>query len=100
MRPVRATLAAAILIATVTLVTQDPPARGRGASQPPPNPLGQPLLDPAGKIRDEAVIHTPLAGADARYADLDGGRMKEILEDFVAISDRNRAAGDVFWGRN
>jgi peptidase M28-like protein len=100
MRRVRATLAAFILIATATVVAQDPPARGRGASPPPPNPLGQPLLGPTGKVRDDAVIRAPLAAADAKYADLDGVKLKEVLEEFVAISDRNRSAGDVFWGRN
>jgi len=92
--------AAAIAIVGVTISAQNPPARGRGVPPAPPNPLGQPLLDPAGHVRDDAIIHAPLAPADAKYADLDGRRMKDILKEIVAISDKNRDAGEVFWGRN
>jgi hypothetical protein len=95
-----AAAAIAIAIAGATMFAQNPPARGRGGPPPPPNPLGQPLLDPAGHVRDEAMIHAPLAAADAKYADIDGRRMKDILKEIVAISDRNRDAGDAFWGRN
>lgn len=67
---------------------------------PEPNPLGQPLLDAQGHVRDDAFIRIPLAAADARYADIDGDRMKAELTEFVAISAKNRASGDLFWGRN
>jgi hypothetical protein len=95
---------AATAIAGVTISAQDPQEGGRGGrggrGAPPPNPLGQPLLDPAGHVKDEAMIHAPLPASEARYADLDGTHMKAILKDFVAISRRNRDAGEVFWGRN
>jgi hypothetical protein len=92
-------LTAAVVIAGAAMFAQEP-GRGRGGPPPPPNPLGQPLLNPAGHIRDEVMIHAPLAAADAKYADIDGQRMKAVLKEIVAISDRNRASGEVFWGRN
>jgi peptidase M28-like protein len=92
--------AALLVIASATMFAQDPPARGRGGPPPPPNPLGQPLLGPTGAVRDDAMIHAPLAAADAKYGDLDGQKMKAIVRDLAAISDRNRDAGEVFWGRN
>jgi hypothetical protein len=66
----------------------------------PPNPLGQPLLDPSGHPRDDAMIHAPLPASESRYADLDGRHMKTLLQDFIQISRRNRDAGEAFWGRN
>lgn len=91
---------AMMVVVGATMLAQNPPARGRGGAPAPPNPLGQPLLDPAGHVRDEAIIHAPLAPADAKYADIDGRHMKEILKEIVAISDKNRDSGEVFWGRN
>lgn len=95
-----ASAAVVLVVAGGILFAQDPPARGRGGPPPPPNPLGQPLLDPAGHVKDAAMIRMPLAAADARYADLDGMRMTAIVKELAAISDRNRDAGEAFWGRN
>ena len=67
---------------------------------PPPNPLGQPLLDASGNVREEAFIHIPLRPEDARYADIRGERLKGILLEVDAISLADRDAGNVFWGRN
>jgi hypothetical protein len=79
----------------------DAPARGRGGrAAAPPNTLGQPLIESPWHVREDAFIHVPLRPDDAKYADLDGARMKAILNDFVAISDRDRDSGAVFWGRN
>ena len=36
------------------------------------NPLGQPLLDAAGNIREDAFIRIPLRAEDQKYADIDG----------------------------
>ena len=76
----------------------DPPAR----EARPPNPLGQPLLDPAGHPRDDAFIRIPLQPADRAYADLDGVRMKTYVQEVAAISrhDRERTGPRGFWGRN
>jgi Peptidase family M28 len=76
-------------------------AQGRGGRQAaPPNPLGQPLLDGRGNVRDDAVIHAPLQAADAKYGDIDGRHMKTFVEELAAISRKNRDGGEVFWGRN
>ena len=69
-------------------------------AQQPPNPLGQPLLDASGFIRDDAFIRIPLRPEDEGYADLDGTRLKEVLLEGDAISLGDRDAGTVFWGRN
>lgn len=72
---------------------------GRGAAQA--NPLGQPLLDPNGFVRDAAMLKAPaLAPEDRKYADLDGRRMKQWLMEVDAISLKDRESGNVFWGRN
>src|SRR5262245_34434305 len=76
-----------------------PAPAGRGAAEQ--NPLGQPLMDPAGFIRDEAMLPAPpLAPEDRKYADLDGKRMKQFVMEVDAISLKDRDSGNVFWGRN
>ena len=65
-----------------------------------PNPLGQPLLDPNGFVKDEAMLHFPLAPEDKKYADLDGKRMKQFVMEVDKISLDDQARGNVFWGRN
>jgi len=90
-----------LLMAGAAMIAQEPQGRGRGRGEPAaPNPLGQPILDPTGHVKDDAVIHLPLAAADSKYADLDGKKMKAIVRELAAISDKNRASGEVFWGRN
>ena len=57
MKPQMWTLAV-LVVATVALgAQQESPAS--------PNPLGQPLVDAAGKVRDEAMLRTPLLPEDA-----------------------------------
>jgi Peptidase family M28 len=90
-----------LLMAGAAMIAQEPQGRGRGRGEPAaPNPLGQPILDPTGHVKDDAVIHLPLAAADSKYADLDGKKMKAIVRELAAISDKNRDSGEVFWGRN
>jgi len=64
------------------------------------NPLGQPLLDADGFIRDDAYIHIPLRPDDARYADIQADQLKAWLMEVDAISLADQARGNVFWGRN
>jgi hypothetical protein len=64
------------------------------------NPLGQPLLDADGNIRDDAFIHIPLRPEDARYGDIQGEQLEEWLLEVDAISLADRDAGNLFWGRN
>ena len=82
-------------VACAVMFGQDAPARGRGQRPPAePNPLGQPLLDPAGHVKEDAFFHAPLAPADAKYGDIQGDHLKAVLNDFIAISEQNRAAGE------
>src|SRR5256885_14035083 len=77
---------AAFVVAAVR-ARQPRPAAGRGGQtgEPgggpaAPNPLGQPLLDPHGFVKDEAMLHPPaLAAEDRKYADIDGRRMKQVV---------------------
>ncbi|MGE0157943.1 MAG: M28 family peptidase [Gemmatimonadales bacterium] len=75
-------------------------AAASAAQQAPANPLGQPLLDANGFPREDAFIHIPLRPDDARYATIDGARLKAWLMEVDAISLRDRDRGTVFWGRN
>ena len=77
-----------------------PAAAPVAAQSPPPNPLGQPLLDSSGNVREEAFIRVPLLPEDARYGDIQGQRLKDILLEVDAISLADRASGNLFWGRN
>ncbi len=88
------TLLLTIVLGGPFLSAQDPPAREGG------NPLGQPLLDAAGHVREDAFLRVPLRPEDQRYADLDGTRLKALLMEVDAISLADKASGRLFWGRN
>ena len=64
------------------------------------NPLGQPLLDSLGYVRDDAYLRVPIHADDQKYLGLDGEEMKTYLREIVDISLRDRDRGNVFWGRN
>src|SRR5262249_14956348 len=98
---------AAMAIAAGTLVVQAQrgrpqqtrPGAGDADGRGDPNPLGQPLLDPAGFVRDAAMLKPPvLQPEDRKYADIQGSRMKQILMEVDAISLKDRESGRVFWG--
>src|SRR5438067_1454469 len=93
-------LAGVLLIVGAVTTAQEPQGRGRWRGDAAPNPLGQPLVDPTGHVKDDAMIRVPLAAADAKYADLDGKHMKSIVRELAVISDKNRDSGEAFWGRN
>jgi hypothetical protein len=60
----------------------------------------QPLLDSNRHVREDAYIPSaPLAAADRVYADIDGHRMKSIVNEIVAISRKSRDDGNKYWGR-
>ena len=49
-----------------------------------------------------AIIGLAVAGVAAQapaYADIDGSRLKQIVEDIAAISRKSRDAGIKYWGR-
>ena len=86
-------------IASIALcITLAAPAAAQQAT--PPNPLGQPLLDAAGHIREDAYIHIPLRPEDGRYGVIEGDRLKAWLMEVDAISLADRDRGNLFWGRN
>ena len=76
------------------------PAQAAAAQRPEPNALGQPLLDASGNPREDAFFETPLAPEDAKYRDLQAARLKQILLETSAISQRDKATGNLYWGRN
>jgi hypothetical protein len=78
------------------LITAQAPREAPAA----PNPLGQPLVNAAGHVRDEAILRVPLLPEDAKYAGIDGRRMKAALMEVDAISLKDRDSGRLFWGRN
>ena len=60
----------------------------------------QPLLDSAGRVREDAYLPAvPLPAAERIYADIDGRRMKAFVNDIVAISRKSRDDGNKYWGR-
>lgn len=61
------------------------------------NPLAKSMVDDQGRVRDAAMLRAPV---DPRYADLDGTKMKAMVEEVAAISRKDRASGNLFWGRN
>jgi hypothetical protein len=79
---------------------QPPAGRGAAPAAPEPNRLGQPLLDPGGFIRDDAMLKAPLAPEDSKYADIQGRRLRQFLMEVDAISLKDRDSGNLFWGRN
>jgi hypothetical protein len=88
--------------ALALLVVAGAAGPGLGARQETrlPNPLGQPLLDSNGHVREDAFLRAPLGPEDRRYADIDGVRLKQFLMEVDAISLKDRDSGNVFWGRN
>ena len=58
-------------------------------------------LDAYGEVRDEVFdyMRMPLSEEDRIYGNIDGGHVKEMLNEVVAISRRSRADGNRNWGR-
>jgi len=75
-------------------------AQAPGGSVPPPNPLGDPLLESPEHVREDAFYKVPLQPEDRKYADIDGLKMKAVVREAAAISERDKARGALFWGRN
>ena len=85
-----------VLMALVVVRAQAP----GGNAPPAPNPLGDPLLTSPEHVREDAFYKVPLAPEDRKYADIDGLSMKAIVRAAAAISQRDKARGTLFWGRN
>ena len=54
----------------------------------------QPLLDSSGHVRDESYIPSRSPDSARAYADIDGVRMKALVEEIVAISLKSRDDGN------
>lgn len=67
--------------------------------QTPPAPSRQPLLDSTGEVRQDSFTPAPLPAGDRAYAQIDGQRMKGLVDEVVAISRRSRDDGEKYWGR-
>src|SRR5215471_5199286 len=92
-------LGSGLLIGALTVHGQQN-AAGAPPQRPRPTLTVQPLLDAEGRVRDDAFVPAPaLAAADRVYVDIDGRRMKAIVNDVVAISRRSRDDGNRYWGR-
>ena len=87
-------MSAVPVLALVAVAAQAP------SGAPPPNPLGNPLLDSPEHVREDAFYKVPLQPEDRKYADIDGLKMKQIVREAAAISRRDQARGTLFWGRN
>lgn len=98
-------LAALVVVTAGSLVLDgQTPSQSRPQAAAPrgprPIPQFQPLLDPQGRVREEAFVPgQQLSAADRVYADIDARRMKGWVNEVVAISRRSRDAGDKYWGR-
>ena len=75
-------------------------AQAPGGTPPPPNPLGDPLLESPEHVREDAFYKVPLQPEDRKYGDIDGMRMKAVVREAATISQRDKARGTLFWGRN
>ena len=91
----RAMLPVALVLMAATAGAQAP-----GGTPPPPNPLGNPLLESPDRVKEEAFYEVPLLPEDRRYLDIDGTKMKAVVREAAAISRRDQARGTLFWGRN
>jgi len=90
-----------LMLALAVVSAQAPPAGPRSAAPPPaPNPLGNPLLESPEHVREDAFFKVPLQPEDRKYADIDGMKMKGVVREAAAISQRDKARGNRFWGRN
>jgi hypothetical protein len=95
-----AALAASAAITVVAIAVVSAQAPTQQPPPPAPNTLGQPLLDAAGNPREDVFNDIPLQPEDKKYGDLQAGRLKALLMETIAISQRDKATGALFWGRN
>lgn len=93
----RAALAAAMIASALIGVGAQTPASSQA---PAPNPLGNPLLSSPEHVREDAFYKVPLLPEDRKYGDIDGLKMKSVVREAAAISQRDKSRGTLFWGRN
>jgi hypothetical protein len=91
---------ALLVSAALSIAFAQPGAQAPASGAPPRNPLGDPLLESPEHVREDAFYKVPLQPEDRKYADIDGIRMKGVVREAAAISERDKARGTLFWGRN
>ena len=77
-------------------------AQRSAAPQPAAEPAGrgaQPPLRRHLNTAESSYIRMPLPPGEQAYAPIDGGRMKQFVEDITAISRKSRDEGIKYWGR-
>ena len=83
-----------------TAQAQQPRPAAEAPRAPRPTPAYQPLLDAERRVREEAFLPgQPLTDATRVYADIEGRKMKALVNEVVAISRRSRDDGNKYWGR-
>ncbi|MBI4888555.1 MAG: M28 family peptidase [Acidobacteria bacterium] len=96
--PVFAGIAAAATLLLARAVAQTTPVREGRLTDPAPDlPRGAYL--PPNWLVDDQFLRWPYPPGDAPYTDLDGFRIKALVNEVTAISRRSRADGNQYWGR-
>ena len=95
--------AAAAAAPGVALLAQDRPqtpavvTEGRLTDPAPDLPRGRFL--PPNWLQDDQFLKWPYPAGDAAYTDLDGFRIKSMINEITAISRKSRDDGNQYWGR-
>src|SRR5687767_15001898 len=95
--------AVAVLSGTLTSQAQEaaqtpaPITAGRLTDPAPDLPRGTNL--PPNWLADDQFMRWPYPPADVAYNDLDGFRIKALVNEITAISRKSRDDGNQYWGR-
>jgi hypothetical protein len=95
--------AAAGVLAATTIVAQERPqtpqvvTEGRLTDPAPDLPRGRFL--PPNWLKDDQFLRWPYPAGDTAYNDLDGFKIKALVNEITAISRRSRDDGNQYWGR-
>ena len=101
--PVFAFVAATSVLSTLTLLAQERPqtpavvTEGRLTDPAPDLPRGRYL--PPNWLQDDQFLKWPYPAGDTVYNDLDGFRIKSMINEITAISRKSRDDGNQYWGR-
>lgn len=93
--------AGGILLASTLLVYGSAALRAQMTSGPATKPSGLGLPRDHDKLvlPDDAYPRYPLLPGQEAYKDVDGLKIKALVKEITAISDKSRDAGDFYWGR-
>ena len=93
--------AGVVVFAAILVLAISSALRAQMTSGPATKPsgLGLPRDHDKLAIPDEAYPRYPLLPGQEAYADVDGLKIKSVVKQITAISDKSRDAGDFYWGR-